>query len=133
MSDLVYLNGRPVEDPHEDHHHVAPVSLYLAVFVGLLVLTAVTYLVSFAGLGAASLPVAMLVAGMKASLVLVFFMHLKDEDRFYSFLFACSLLFIALFFTVTLLDFKTTGDLSDVRGVNYKRTLEDRAEQLLKE
>lgn len=128
--DLVFLNGRPVEDPHEDVHHVAPLSTYYAVFGGLMVLTVVTYLVSFAGLGPASLPVAMLVASMKAGLVLAFFMHLKDENRFYTFLLACAALFIALFFGVTLLDIKSSGDINDVQHIQYKRMIEDRAEQI---
>lgn len=131
--DLVYLNGRPVENPHEDNHHVSPLSTYYAVFGGLMVLTVITYLVSFAGLGAASLPVAMLVASMKAALVLAFFMHLKDEDRFYTFLFACSVLFISLFFGVTLLDIKSSGDINDIQNIKYKRNVEDRAEQILED
>ena len=88
----VFLNGKPVEHPHEDHHHVSPVWEFTAVFIALVCLTILTYAVSFAGLGSASLPVAMVVAFIKASLVVGYFMHLKYEDRFYAFIFLVTLI-----------------------------------------
>ena len=124
----VYLNGKLVENPHEDHHHVSPVWQFSAVFGALLFLTILTYLVSFAGLGPASLPVAMIVASVKASLVIGYFMHLKYEDRFYSFIVMCSFLFIGIFFTFTLFDMSTTDELNEEAGIRYKRTVEDSSE-----
>jgi cytochrome c oxidase subunit IV len=124
----VYLNGKLVENPHEDHHHVSPVWQFAAVFGALLFLTVLTFLVSFAGLGPASLPVAMIVAAVKASLVVGYFMHLKYEDRFYSFLMLCSVLFIGIFFTFTLFDMNTTDELNEESGIRYKRGMEDASE-----
>lgn len=124
----VYLNGKLVENPHEDHHHVSPIWVFTAVFVALLCLTVLTYVVSFLGLGPASLPVAMTVAAIKASLVVGYFMHLKYEDRFYSFVFLVSFLFIGIFFTFTLFDMSTTDDLNEEGGIEWKRGVEDRSE-----
>jgi len=124
----VYLNGKLVENPHEDHHHVSPIWVFTAVFVTLLCLTVLTYVVSFLGLGPASLPVAMTVAAIKASLVIGYFMHLKYEDRFYSFVFLVSFLFIGIFFTFTLFDMSTTDDLNEEGGIEWKRGVEDRSE-----
>ncbi|MFO7566329.1 MAG: cytochrome C oxidase subunit IV family protein [Enhygromyxa sp.] len=124
----VYLNGKLVENPHEDHHHVSPLWVFTAVFIALLCLTVLTYLVSFAGLGAASLPVAMFVASIKALLVIGYFMHLKYEDRFYSFVFMVSFLFIGIFFTFTLFDMNTTGDLNQESDIRFKRQVEDASE-----
>lgn len=130
MSDSkVYLNGKPVEHPHEDHHHVSPVWEFTAVFIALLFLTILTYAVSFAGLGAASLPVAMIVAVVKGSLVVGYFMHLKYEDRFYAFIFLCTVIFISIFFTFTLFDMKTTDELNDEAGIEFKRGVENRADE----
>lgn len=126
----VYLNGKLVENPHEDHHHVTPVWQFTAVFVALLFLTVLTYLVSFAGLGPFSLPVAMIIAGAKASLVVLFFMHLLYEDRFYMFVFATSLFFVAVFFTFTLFDMSTTDDLNEEAGIEFYKQEQDRAEAL---
>ncbi|NVB36517.1 cytochrome C oxidase subunit IV family protein [Pseudenhygromyxa sp. WMMC2535] len=129
MSDpKVFLNGKPVEHPHEDHHHVSPVWEFTAVFIALLFLTILTYVVSFAGLGPASLPVAMVIAATKGALVAGYFMHLKYEDRFYSFVFLVSLLFVAIFFTFTLFDMKTSGGLNMESDIEFKRNVEDHAE-----
>lgn len=124
----VYLNGKVVENPHEDHHHVSPIWVFTAVFIALLFLTILTYLVSFAGLGPASLPVAMLVATVKGSLVVGYFMHLKYEDRFYSFLFLVTFLFVGIFFTFTLFDMNTTDNLNEESGIEFKRGVEDASE-----
>jgi cytochrome c oxidase subunit 4 len=126
----VYLNGQIVENPVESHHHVSPKALYVAVFSALLVLTAVTYLVSYANLGPASLPVAMLVASMKASLVIAFFMHLKYEDRTFAFMFATALLFVSIFFTFILYDLGASGELNEETSMEYKRSVDDAAEAI---
>ena len=53
----------------------------IAVFVALLLLTVVTVLVSYVDLGLLNVVVALLIASAKASLVALFFMHLKGESR----------------------------------------------------
>jgi cytochrome c oxidase subunit 4 len=110
--ELVYFNGKPVENPHESHNHVAPMYLYVGVFIALVFLTILTYGVSFANLGPMSLLVAMVVATVKASLVIAFFMHLLFEDRFYAFAFATAFLGIAIFFGFVLFDISAAGDLN---------------------
>ena len=54
----------------------------LAVLAALLVLTAVTVMVSTIDLGILNIWIALLIASFKASLVLLFFMHLKYESGF---------------------------------------------------
>jgi cytochrome c oxidase subunit 4 len=124
----VYLNGKLVENPHEDHHHISPVWEFTVVFAILLFLTILTYLVSFAGLGPWALPVAMVIAFTKGTLVVLYFMHLKYEDRFYAFLFCVTILFVSIFFTFVLFDMKTTGELNDEGGIQWKKAVEDSAE-----
>jgi cytochrome c oxidase subunit IV len=125
----VYLNGKLVENPHEDHHHVSPVWEFTTVFLILLFLTIMTYLVSFAGLGPWSLPVAMVIATTKGTLVVLYFMHLKYEDRFYAFVFSVTILFVSIFFLVTLYDMGTTGELNDEAAIQWKKAVEDAAEK----
>src|SRR5690606_9144126 len=96
----------------------------------LLVLTAITYLVSYADLGPASLPVAMVVATIKASLVVGFFMHLKYEDRTFAFMFITSLAFVGIFFSVILFDIHKSGELNEEASVEYKRSVDDTAERV---
>jgi len=54
---------------------------YAGVFAALLLLTVVTVLVSYVDLGLWNAIVALLIASAKASLVALFFMHLKGESR----------------------------------------------------
>jgi len=54
---------------------------YLLVWLALLVLTVVTWLVSYLHLGMLNVTVAMLIASAKAALVALFFMHLRYESR----------------------------------------------------
>ncbi len=54
---------------------------YIGVYAALVLLTVVTVLVSFVNLGVMNVVVALLIASVKASLVALFFMHLKGEGR----------------------------------------------------
>jgi len=54
---------------------------YTVVYAALVALTIVTVLVSYVNLGMMNVVVALLIASAKASLVALFFMHLKGESR----------------------------------------------------
>ncbi len=54
---------------------------YIVVWLALLVLTAVTWGVSYINLGLGNVAVALLIASFKAALVALFFMHLRYENR----------------------------------------------------
>ena len=109
----VYLNGQPVDHPHEVHEHVSPMSVYNGVIGALFVLTGLTYAVSFADLGAASLTVAMFVAFIKASLVVAYFMHLKYDDRYHLFIFLGTIIFVGIFFGFVMFDMNARSRLND--------------------
>ena len=87
-----------------DGNHISPISMYMKVYGALLVLTVITYAVSFADLGPFSLPAAMIVAVLKATLVVLFFMHLLHDDKFNSLILLVSMLFMGIFFAFTMLD-----------------------------
>ena len=61
--------------------HDSGIRTYIAVWAALVVLTAVTVAVSYVHLGMMNVVVALLVASVKASLVALFFMHLRYENR----------------------------------------------------
>ena len=54
---------------------------YILVWAALMVLTAVTVAVSYVHLGMMNVVVALAIASVKASLVALFFMHLRYESR----------------------------------------------------
>jgi len=61
--------------------HVVTPKVYIIVGATLLFLTAVTAWVSWIDLGGWSAPIAILIATTKASLVVLFFMHIKYERQ----------------------------------------------------
>ncbi|WP_298271827.1 cytochrome C oxidase subunit IV family protein [Geobacter sp.] len=54
---------------------------YIAVWLALLVLTGITWGVSYLDLGLWNVVVALAIASLKASLVALYFMHLRSEGR----------------------------------------------------
>jgi cytochrome c oxidase subunit 4 len=64
-----------------NHGSAGPRRTYLGVYAALILLTVVTVLVSYVDLGILNATVALLIASLKASLVALFFMHLKGENR----------------------------------------------------
>ena len=109
---------------HESHHepHVLPLSVYYGVFGALLVLTVLTYAVSFAGLPLSlSFGVAMLVASCKATLVAAVFMHLIWDEKINVIVLAVSVLAMLLFFSITLMDELSRGLIVPEEGTLYKQ------------
>ena len=84
--------------------HILPLQTYLGVGSALLVLTAVTVWVAHFDLGPINLLVAMTIAAVKASLVALFFMHLKYDNKLYAVIFLTALLFLAAFIVFTMFD-----------------------------
>lgn len=120
MSTKTYLHGKPIDDVIEVHEHISPQSTYIKVLGALFVLTGVTYAVSYASLGPASLYVAMGVAFMKASLVCAFFMHLKYDDRFHVFAFLSTIIFVTIFFLFTIFDLQSRTRLNEEQGTLFR-------------
>ncbi|HEY6001820.1 MAG TPA: cytochrome C oxidase subunit IV family protein [Anaeromyxobacter sp.] len=81
-----------------------PRSVLLGTAAALLSLTALTVAAARVNLGAASVAVALAIAAVKASLVALFFMHLKYEHRFHVVVLAGAVLFAVLFGTFVLFD-----------------------------
>jgi len=65
---------------HETGHH-SHRSLYIRIFIALMVLLVVTVVAAKMPLGWANLPVALGIAVIKAVLILLFFMHFRDSDN----------------------------------------------------
>jgi cytochrome c oxidase subunit 4 len=95
-------------DHHDDHHgisHVASVKVLLGTGGTLLLLTLVTVLATKIDFGAKiNLGIAMAIAVVKASLVILFFMHLKYDKIFHTVVFLSAILAASLFVGFTLMD-----------------------------
>ena len=96
------------DDLHEHHDglsHVASVKVLLGTGSALLMLTIVTVLATKIDFGAnINLAIAMLIAVTKATLVILFFMHLKYDKLFHTVVFVSAILAACLFVGFTLMD-----------------------------
>jgi cytochrome c oxidase subunit IV len=95
-------------DHHDDHHgisHVASLKVLLGTGGTLLMLTLVTVGATRVDFGAnINLAIAMAIAVLKATLVILFFMHLKYDRLFHSVVFVSAILAASLFVGFTLMD-----------------------------
>jgi cytochrome c oxidase subunit 4 len=89
--------------------HVVPVRIYLMVFVALLVLTGTTVGVAFIDLGPLNNLVALGVAVLKATLVILFFMGVKYSTRLTGLVIVSGLFALAIMVGLTLVDYATRG------------------------
>ena len=88
-------------------HHVIPVRVYFAIFLALMVLTAVTVIVAFIDLGAMSDVVAMAIAFSKATLVILYFMHVRYSEGLVGLSVVAGIAFLAIFVFFTMSDYMT--------------------------
>ncbi len=84
--------------------HATGYGMYVAVWAGLLLLTGGTVAVSYLDLGLLNVAAALLIASVKASLVALFFMHLKFEDKLVWTFALVPIFFLALIIGGTLSD-----------------------------
>jgi cytochrome c oxidase subunit IV len=84
--------------------HVLPARVLVGVFAALMVLTAITVGISYVDLGEVNLIVALGVATLKATLVALYFMHLRYDKPFNAIIFVIGVAFLGLFLMVTMLD-----------------------------
>lgn len=90
--------------PGWDFAHPFPIWGLLLVFVALLFLTILTVAQASLNLGGWDVLLTMIIATTKATLVVLFFMHLAFDKPFNAIVFVSSLFFVALFIGGTLSD-----------------------------
>jgi cytochrome c oxidase subunit 4 len=89
--------------------HVSPKSTYYTIFGMLMVLTAVTVAVAFMDVGILNFPVAIGIAITKATLVILFFMHVKYSSRLTKMFVGMAFFFLFILFGLTLTDYLSRG------------------------
>lgn len=95
----------PVPNPAlPPHVHVASVRALLGVWAALVVLTVLTVGAARVDFGEANLWIALFIAVVKGSLVVLFFMHLLHDRPFNALIFIGAIVFVALFIGMTLVD-----------------------------
>lgn len=89
--------------------HITSVRTYFLVFAALMVLTAITVWVAFQDFGPWNDVVALTIAVIKASLVVLFFMHIYYSARLSKLVVVSGLLWLFILIGLTLSDYLSRG------------------------
>ena len=106
-------HSKPHQPDHETYtghtapHHQAPLAMYFAVFGALMILTVLTVWVSRIDLGAMNTAVAMAIAVLKATVVILWFMHVIHSPRMTWIVVIASFLWLAVMFALFFSDYLT--------------------------
>ena len=92
-------------------HYITPKKTLIQVFLALVVLTITTIFTSQLDLGSLNVPLALFIAIVKASFVVLIFMALKHDNRVNAVVFVVGTVFVVVFLVFTLLDTSFRGDL----------------------
>ena len=101
-------HAHPHDHPHHDgmpHLHITPLGVYLAIFATLMVLTGVTVAVAYVNLGQFNKVVALGIASFKATLVVLYFMHVKYASRLTKLIVVTGLFFLGILLSETMIDY----------------------------
>ena len=89
--------------------HISPKSTYYTIFGALMVCTALTVGAAFVNLGDLNFPIALSIAIFKATLVILFFMHVKYSSRMVKLVVGVAFFFLGVLLTLTLTDYLSRG------------------------
>ena len=87
--------------------HVTPIRVYLLIFGALMAGTALTAWAAFLELGPFNDIVAMAIASIKATLVVLYFMHVRHSTRLTKITVVAGFLWLAILIALTLSDYFT--------------------------
>ena len=77
-------------------HHVTPIKTLIQVFLALIALTVITVVAARMELGPLNVPIALTIAIVKASFVVVIFMALKNDNRMNAVIFLVGAVFVVV-------------------------------------
>jgi cytochrome c oxidase subunit 4 len=89
--------------------HVSSVRTYVLIFLALMVGTALTVWAAFQDLGPFNNVVMLTIAIVKATLVVMYFMHVRHSSRLSTMTILTGIFFLLILFSLTLADYATRG------------------------
>lgn len=89
--------------------HITPRRTYYLVFAALMILTATTTGVAFIDMGPFNVVVALVIAFIKATLVVLFFMHVLHVTHLTKVFVVAGIVWLAILIALTLNDYLTRG------------------------
>jgi cytochrome c oxidase subunit IV len=107
MTDPVLPQAATTQDD-SPHEHVSTIGSSVAIWIILLICTALTAAVAFVDLGPANTVVALGIATFKAILVVLFFMHVKyTHEKLTGLVIASAIFFLFILLSLSMADFAT--------------------------
>ena len=85
--------------------HIVPYSTYIVILLALLTFTGLSILVTSYELGPLAVSAALLFATLKTTLVFLYFMHLKFDERIYGVMVSVVLALFLIIIVITFLDY----------------------------
>ena len=86
-------------------HHIVPYKVYGYIWAALVILTGITVGASYANLGHVAIITAILIATVKATLVLMYFMHIRFEKPIFTVMILATLVTYGIFIGLTFTDY----------------------------
>jgi cytochrome c oxidase subunit 4 len=105
--------------------HIVPVSTYIAIFLALMALTGLTVWAAGQDFGPLNTAVALAIAVTKATLVVLFFMHVKYSMPLVKLAVVAAISWLAIMFVIILADYGSRGWL-DPAAKSQPFQIEDR-------
>jgi cytochrome c oxidase subunit IV len=90
---------------HQHEKHTASYSLYILVWLALMILTGLTVTVAGINFGKLTVTAALVIASIKSYLVLTIFMHLRSEQKAFKAFIGIALFFIIISFVLLFADY----------------------------
>ncbi len=86
-------------------HHIVPYKVYVYIWAALVILTGITVGASYANLSHVAILTAILIATVKGSLVLMYFMHIRFERPIFTVMILATLITYGIFVGLTFTDY----------------------------
>jgi cytochrome c oxidase subunit 4 len=87
--------------------HIVSPKVYIGIFASLMILTAATVAAAYVNLGAFNIVVALAIATLKATLVVLYFMHARYSPKRTQLVIICAVFWLAIMLALTLSDYST--------------------------
>lgn len=98
---------RAAEEHIAPESHIVPISLYVAIWATLMVCTGLTVFAASVDLGIFNIVVALVIATLKGTLVVLFFMHLRYSTKLTMITVIAAIFFLIILFSLSMTDYLT--------------------------
>jgi len=102
-----------MQETTESVGHIVPAKLYVLIWAVLMAMTLTTVLVSLVEIGPFNVVVALVIATIKATLVVLFFMHLRYSPKLTMATVVAAMFFLFLLLGLTMTDYLTRAWLTN--------------------